>query len=163
MSSSFSKHSVTLRWIVELLNQRRIPCAFCGGLAAAGYGSKRPLNDIDLFVPNNRFVEVVELGNQYISKAAQRYCESSEGWDVEYVQFKHCDVKVEVANDRDAFIYDMAEKSWVRLNIDYSNCQYQSVLGIYIPLMHRDELIAYKNKLARPVDCQDVEAMINAS
>lgn len=42
---------------------------------------------------------------------------------------------------------------------DFANCQHRSVLEINIPLMHRDELIAYKIRLHPPVDREDVEAM----
>ncbi|MEW8323409.1 MAG: hypothetical protein AB2606_12270 [Candidatus Thiodiazotropha taylori] len=59
--------SEALQWIVSLLNQHRIPFLICGGLAAVGYGSKRELNDIDLFVPGELFKKVVLLGNEHFS------------------------------------------------------------------------------------------------
>ncbi|MCG7984840.1 MAG: hypothetical protein JAY90_19065 [Candidatus Thiodiazotropha lotti] len=67
------------------MNQHQIPFLICGGLAAIGYGSKRELNDIDLFVPGKLFKTVVLLGNEQIRKPPQRNCEVSEGWDLEYV------------------------------------------------------------------------------
>ncbi|MCG7931477.1 MAG: hypothetical protein ABW125_18250 [Candidatus Thiodiazotropha lotti] len=90
--------SEALQWIVSLLNQHQIPFLICGGLAAIGYGSKRELNDIDLFVPGKLFKKVVLLGNEQIRKPPQRYCEVSEGWGLEYVQFIYCGIKIDVGN-----------------------------------------------------------------
>lgn len=43
-----------LRWVVSILKKQRIPFQISGGLAAHIYGSKRPLNDIDLDVPEDK-------------------------------------------------------------------------------------------------------------
>ena len=83
--------TAALDWIFSLLNQRKVPCVFCGGLAAIGYGSGRSLHDIDLFVPGDRFREVVQAGGKYVSKPTQHYREQSEDWDLEYVQFMQLD------------------------------------------------------------------------
>lgn len=56
-----------LKWISSLLIEKDIPFAVCGGLAAIGYGSTRPLNDIDIFVPGKYFQMVVSAGSEHIS------------------------------------------------------------------------------------------------
>tara|TARA_R110002124_G_scaffold234886_1_gene400228 strand:- start:18090 stop:18578 length:489 start_codon:yes stop_codon:yes gene_type:complete len=148
-----------LEWIVTLLQDQDIPFVVCGGLAAIGYGASRPLNDIDLFVPDNHFSTIVEWGKDHITKPAQRYYESTEGWDVEYVQFVYDGIKIEVGNTKDVSIYDQVNRQWVALNIDFTRTRTVSVMGIPVPLMNRDQLIAYKTLLARPVDMADIQAM----
>ena len=162
MDSLLPKQTAALSWIFTLLSGREIPCVFCGGLAAIGYGSRRPLHDIDLFVPGDRFIEVVQAGEKYISKPAQHYREHSEGWDLEYVQFMYRDIKVEVGNSNNASIYDSKEEKWVSLDIAFERSHYQQLLGIEIPLMQRDDLIAYKTRLGRPVDSEDIADMLRS-
>jgi hypothetical protein len=159
MSRTQQNHAKALHWIVLLLRNHDVPFLICGGLAAIGYGSKRAINDIDLFVPSERFREVVYLGASYISKPAQRYCEAAEGWDLEYVQFKHSGVKIEVGNPDGAKILNSATNRWVSLELDFSSIETRSVLGIPLPLMKPEALADYKHKLGRPVDLQDIETM----
>jgi len=136
-----------LRWIV------------CGGLAANFYGSKRPLQDIDLFVPASHFWEVVEAGIDYISKPAQYYCEEAEGWDLEYVQFLHSGVKVEVGSSKGTRIYNPKNSCWETLEIDFKNTIQDRIFGIEVSVMPITDLINYKSVLGRPVDFEDIAAV----
>lgn len=126
----------------------------CGGLAAIAYGSRRPLNDIDLFVSDEHFQAVVAFGAGFISKPPQIYC--GEGWDLEYVQFNHHGTKVEVGNAADAKIFDDAKNAWIELDIDFENVQRLHVLGVDLPIMSAAALINYKKKLDRAVDREDI-------
>ncbi len=148
-----------LAWIIELAGIANVPIQFCGGLAANCYGSRRELNDIDLFVPAAGFREIVKLGEQAISKPAHVYKEESEGWNLEYVQFTYKGIKVEVGNARGAQIYDATTSSWVLLKIDFSKSVSKSIYGLEVPVMPCDELIAYKQKLSRKVDLEDIRSI----
>lgn len=146
-----------LHWIVGLLRSRSVPFVVCGGLAARGYGSTRPLHDIDLFVPAARFAEVVQAGGPFTSKPAQRYRE--EGWNVEYVQFIYHGTKIELGNAEGVEVQDHATGQWVALEIDFAQCERACLFGEEVPLMAREHLVAYKRHLGRPVDLVDVEAI----
>ncbi|MCG8489230.1 MAG: nucleotidyltransferase family protein [Chromatiales bacterium] len=159
---SEQNQSEALKWIVSLLNQHQIPFLICGGLAAIGYGSNRQLNDIDLFVTSSHFKKVVSLGNQYISKPAQHYCETTEGWDLEYVQFEYRGIKIEVGNPDGAKIFDTSNDTWSALKLDFSSIESKTILGIEVPLMNPKALLEYKTKLGRPVDLQDIEAITSS-
>lgn len=150
-------HQEATKWIVDLLRNRNIPFLICGGLAAKGYGSERDLNDIDLFVPGERFSDVVEAGQEFISKPAAHYRE--EGWDLTYVQFRYEGVKVEVGSAAGASIFDKASQAWISLDIDFSRYETMSLLGVELPLMLREDLVRYKLALSRPVDIEDVQAI----
>ncbi|WP_461534933.1 hypothetical protein [Spongorhabdus nitratireducens] len=148
-----------LKWIVELLNRRNIPFAVCGGLAAISYGSTRPLNDIDLFVPAQYFQQAVEAGRAYISKPAQHYCEVSEGWDLEYVQFIYRDVKIEIGSADHMKIYDRSVKEWVPLEVDFAEVSIRKVLGLEVSVLSKQALLDYKAILGREVDLLDIAAI----
>lgn len=150
-------HHIAARWIVGLLRDRHIPFLICGGLAAKGYGSKRDLNDIDLFVPGEHFPSVVRAGQEFVSKAAAHRQE--EGWDLIYVQFKYEDIKVEVGSADRPKIFDSGSDTWVPLDIDFSRYTPAHLLGLELPLMLKDDLIQYKSALSRPVDIQDIRAI----
>ncbi|MCA8863307.1 MULTISPECIES: quinone oxidoreductase family protein [unclassified Halomonas] len=150
-------HSLAAQWIVGLLRERNIPFQICGGLAAKGYGAERALNDIDLFVPDEHFMTVVQAGQAHISKPAAHYCE--EGWDLTYVQFKYKDIKVEVGNAEGAHILDAASQTWVPLHIAFDRYETVNLLGLALPLMLKEDLIRYKSMLSRPVDIDDVRAI----
>lgn len=150
-------HEVAAKWIIGLLREKNIPFLVCGGLAAKGYGSERELNDIDLFVPGERFSEVVQAGQGFISKPAARYRE--EGWDLTYVQFMHDGVKVEVGKAKDMRIFDVNSQAWIPLNVDFSRYETVGLLGLELPLMRKEDLIRYKTALSRPVDMEDLRAI----
>ncbi|MDX1458161.1 MAG: hypothetical protein R3276_11285 [Marinobacter sp.] len=150
-------HHLAARWIVGLLRDRNIPFLICGGLAAKGYGSERELNDIDLFVPGEHFSLVVQVGKDFVSKAAAHRQE--EGWDLTYVQFIYEGIKVEVGSADGPKIFDAGSKIWVPLNIDFSRYAMVNLLGLELPLMLKDDLVQYKSTLSRPVDIEDIHAI----
>ncbi|MCG7990390.1 MAG: hypothetical protein JAY99_09590 [Candidatus Thiodiazotropha lotti] len=148
--------SEALNWIVSLLNQHRIPYMICGGLTAIGCGSKLELNDIDLFAPGVLFQKVVELGKKYISKPPQHYC---EGWDLEYVQFIYCGVKIEVGNPNGANFFCLSKCTIDLVEIGLPLYEANLLLDLKVTLMNRNALIKYKKTLGRPVDLLHIEVI----
>lgn len=148
-----------LKWITSLLADNEIPYLICGGFAAFAYGSMRNINDIDIFVPEEKFDHVVSLGKKHVSKHAKRYLEEAEGWNVKYVQFKYKDTKIEVGSSEGVEVFDKSFKQWVELKINFSRIEYRSMYGIRVPLMKIEDLINYKKVLSRSVDIQDINGM----
>lgn len=146
--------NAALQWISDLLKERDIPFVVCGGLAAIAYGSTRPLNDIDLFVPCQHFQKVISAASDHISKPAKRSRE--EGWHLEYIQFIYEGTKVEIGNAEQAEIFDSNSNEWKALSIDFSRVNDVEVLGVTVPVMRVEDLISYKKKLGRPVDREDI-------
>lgn len=143
-----------LDWIIDILESNDIPYLLCGGVAAIAYGSKRKLNDIDVFVPEDRFNDVIAFGAPYISYGPQRY--KDQHWDVYYVQFIVDGQKIEVGSDKDVRIYDCINGKWIPLKPDFKSFERISVLGHMAKVMSLGELIGYKSKLAREVDKIDI-------
>ena len=148
-----------LKWISSILEEKQTPYMICGGLAAIAYGSSRPLNDIDIFVPDQYFQSVVDSGVEYVSKPAKRY--KGYGWDLEYVQFIYKGTKIEVGNTKEAKMQSAATGEWVALHVDFSCPVNRVVLGCKVALMPEADLIGYKEVLGRQVDIEDIEAMKN--
>ncbi|WP_420589512.1 nucleotidyltransferase domain-containing protein [Bacterioplanoides sp.] len=150
---------IALQWIVALLEQHHIPYLICGGLAANFYGSQRELNDIDLFVAEEYFQQIVRLTSEYISRPPERYLEQSEGWDLDYFQLIYHNTKIEIGSHKDVRIFDANTQRWTSLNINFETKVRGQVAGVTADFMAQADLIAYKDCLARTVDCQDVRAI----
>jgi len=56
----------TLKWIVEILEKRKIRFNVLGGLAAYAYGSKRMLIDIDLAMKNEDYQKILQDIKDYV-------------------------------------------------------------------------------------------------
>ncbi|MFC3852240.1 nucleotidyltransferase [Salinispirillum marinum] len=150
--------NAALQWISDLLRERDIPFVVCGGLAAIAYGSTRPLNDIDLFVPGKHFQSVVSAGSPHVSKSAKRSREA--GWHLEYIQFIYEGVKVEVGNAEQVEIFDSDSHEWTELHLDFSRVKDIEVMGVALPVMNVEDLIHYKRILNRPVDRDDLAQIV---
>lgn len=61
-----------LSWIVEVLRRAEVPFQVVGGLAARAYGAKRPLADLDFYVPTSRLDDVADATAAYVSRLPSR-------------------------------------------------------------------------------------------
>ena len=147
-------HKDALIWVNSLLAECCIPNQICGGLAAYGYGVKRDIHDIDMFVPAACYQQAVSLCREHMTKPSSRYVE--QGWDVTYFQCVFGGVKVEVGNAEGVQIQCRTSTEWHPLTIDFECSNLTVVLGVEIPLMPVHQLIAYKTLLGREVDVQDI-------
>ena len=147
-------------WIITILETRQIPYLICGGLSAIAYGSNRPLNDIDIFVPKKHYRKLVAQGKHYITFGPERY--QDQYWNVDYVQFTVGGQKIEIGNSDGAEIFDSTKRKWVPINIDFESYSIVSVFGKEARIMKKSALIAYKRKLAREVDIVDVYQINNS-
>lgn len=147
-----------LTWIIEFLEGNNIPYVACGGIAAKVYGSKRELNDIDIYVPDEYFVLVTEFGSSYITYGPKHY--KDKQWDLTYVKFDYHGQDVEVGSDKECKIYDSQQSKWVVQSIDFDDYQRHKIFGVELKVMSKNNLIAYKKQLSRDVDIDDI-AQIN--
>ena len=143
-----------LEWIEDKFRKYDTPRLYCGGLAVKAYGGTRPLNDIDVFVPDVTFWPLVEALKDHIRKPAIRQCEA--GWDLTYVQFVYDGMKIEIGSDDTPRIQDGTTGQWCALDIDFDDAEMRTYGECDLPVMARDKLIAYKQILAREVDLIDV-------
>lgn len=148
------KSRQALNWIIDFLEANQIPYLICGGLAAMAYGAKRPLNDIDLYVPEQHYQTVINFGREHTSFGPARWVDKH--WDVEYVQFDYKGQKIEVGSDHDLKIYDAINNRWHKKHLDFHEYSQITVLGRQVHIMDKQTLIIYKSKLSREVDLVDI-------
>lgn len=143
-----------ITWIIEFLEENKIPYIICGGLACIGYGSNRALHDIDFYVPKKDFAKVVEFGKDYISMSACRV--QNINWDIEFVQFTYKGIKIEIGSDNNIKTCNRKNGGWFHEKIKFDKYSLINLYGRDLKVMNIEDLIEYKSRLLREVDKLDL-------
>lgn len=143
-----------LNWIVGLLRRRGYPFAVVGGLAANVYGASRPLNDIDIDVPRRVFTDCRNDFAQFVTFGPAAYRDAE--FDIELLSLRFAGQDIDLTAAETIRLYDKSKPAWVELPTDLSATEEHRILGLSIPVMRKDLLIAYKNVIARETDLSDV-------
>lgn len=146
-----------LNWIKAIIDKEAIPYQIVGGFAARAYGAKRPINDIDMYIPMESVEKILPYVEDFISKPLKHYVE--ELWDVQYFQLKYREQKIEVGLSPGGKFYDKTDEIWIDQTIDFSSSFKGQMYGIDILIMPRNDLIEYKRRLGREVDIIDIAEM----
>ena len=148
-------HACALRWIVGELRALGVPFQAVGGLAAFAYGARRPLADLDFYVPEARLTDVARAVHPYVVRPPSPY--RDEWWDLTFMKLLYGESEIELAGAERARYLGRADRVWRSAEIDFSAAVELPVMGTVIPVMPRAQLIAYKKQLDRQVDRQDIE------
>jgi len=144
-----------LIWITELLKDLNIPFQITGGLAAQAYGSKRELQDIDLDIPEDKFDVIQTAVQEYIIYGPEIYI--SKNWNLLLMTLNYHHQEIDLGGAYNTQIFNPKTNRWHELITDFSKAIPREVLGLTLPVISRDELLAYKKILARPVDLADIK------
>lgn len=128
-----------------------------GGLAAQAYGSTRALVDIDLYVPTGRLDEIAEHCSEQLRWGPGHVREA--GWDIVFLKLERGGQEVELGGADEVWIQERATGRWIRETVDLAASVPLEVLGLTVPVMPRESLVAYKRRLDREVDRQDLREM----
>ncbi len=153
-----SKVKNGLIWIQSSLECLDIPYQVVGGLAAYIYGAKRPIADIDLYIPREAAHKLMPSLSAYISKPLNHYFEGN--WDLEYFQLIYEGQKIEIGLTPKVRIRQ-SDGDWVIQHVDYTSSIFSEFEGIRVPIMPKYQLIEYKLILAREVDFFDIDLIDN--
>ena len=149
-----------LGWIVEVLRRTDVPFQVVGGLAARAYGAKRPLADLDFYVPTSRLEDVADVTAAYVSRLPSHYQDAC--WDLTFMKLDYDGRAIELGGADGAQYFDRQAGLWREAGIRFDFSVERTIFGIRVPVMPRDQLIAYKQRLDRDVDRQDVAEMLGA-
>lgn len=146
-----------LQWIADVLDRVGARYQVVGGLAARAYGATRPLVDLDLYVEGEHFDSALDEVSAFCTwgPAAHR----DDTWDLTFAKLDRTGVRIELARAEGARYFDRIRGAWVEQGIDFSRSERREVLGVLVPVIPREQLVAYKRALAREVDRVDLEQM----
>jgi hypothetical protein len=145
-----------LIWIVGILSKNRIPFYVSGGLAAMVYGSKRPVYDIDIEISDLDFDKLFLLVKNYAVYGPQRY--RDDNFDILLITLEHDEQKIDISGNESDKIYNNKKGEW-EAGGAISNIVEKEIFGLKIPIISRQDLVAYKRKIGRPSDLEDVAAI----
>jgi hypothetical protein len=149
--------AAALKWIVEELERRDIPFALVGGVAANAYGTTRPLNDIDIDVPERFLPVLAEELKSFRTFGPERSI--SDCFDCQLLGFSYKGQEIELSGAEGLLIRDTSSEKWVPWPTDLSEVERRIVLGLTVPVMGRKQLIEYKRFAGRATDLMDVSEL----
>lgn len=144
-----------LKWITDILKKYQIPFQIAGGLAARAYGATRPLDDIDIDLPEPCFESIFAEISPYTTFGPARY--KSELWDLYLLTLNYKGQPIDLSGANTVKIFNKVTGKWQKIPADFSKVETKKVLGLKVPIIPLTELIKYKTVLNREVDRIDVQ------
>lgn len=143
-------------WIVGILKKHKIPFQITGGCAARAYGSKRPLSDIDIDVPENAIKQIASEAKDYIKRGPDRYIDDNFDLMLLTLNFEGQEIDIcgDVCKTRSG-----VGGEWLGSKTDFSKYEIKELYGTKVPVENKADLIKYKKQMAREVDLEDIKQM----
>lgn len=148
----------TLLWITDILKKHHIPFQISGGLAARAYGAIRPIADIDIDIPNDKFEIIKNEVSSFITYGPAHF--KSEKWDLLLMTLNYKGQAIDLSGIYQTKIFNEKTASWIELADDLSSAVICHVLGLNLPVIPKHSLISYKQILVRPEDIIDINEML---
>jgi hypothetical protein len=146
-----------LYWVVNELNKRKIPFALVGGIAANIYGTTRLLNDIDIDIPENKLALVAQELSDYLNFDPEHSI--SKCFDCQLIGLNYFGQEIELGGAESLKIKDVDSGQWLSWPTDLNAVEWHTYLGLSVPVIAKNKLIAYKKLAGRDVDLLDVKEL----
>lgn len=160
-----SKLENALKWITGILENLKIPYQISGGLAARIYGSGRPVNDIDIDVPEDRMEEIVPRVKKYIIQDLGRHKEKK--WDLKLMVLDYHGQLIDISGAENIKIFNETSQEWELHPSKLNQARACEFMGLKLPVNNPKELLEYKRIMIAPghehhvKDAEAVEKFIN--
>ena len=151
--------TTALKWVTGIFNQMEICYQVVGGLAARCYGSIRPLHDIDFYVPGKDISTLEKILTEHIKSGPEYY--QDEHWDLVFMKLIYNGQQIEIGDADNTKYFDSQSQRWIKEEINFSESNIIEFEGIALPVMPKQALIEYKQRLNRKVDRIDIKEMQN--
>jgi len=142
------------KWIVGLLHQENIPFQISGGFAARLYGSDRPLYDIDIEIHDEDFAKLLPFVKEKIIYGPDRY--KDETFELLLMTLKYDGQEIDICGCDSDLLFNQETKEWESCGTDIAKAVEKEVYGVKVPIVAWQNLVAYKKKIRRPTDLEDV-------
>lgn len=143
-----------LSWIVGILNKHEVPFQISGGFAAKLHGSTRPLWDIDIDIPNEKFGDIMPDIETYLVSTPERF--RNDNFDLLVMTLNYEGQEIDISGGDDIKIQD-TQGEWHVNASDFSRYELKEAYGLTVPVIKKEDLIRYKKILNRPVDLEDIK------
>lgn len=154
-----AKLESALKWIISILNKHHVPFQIAGGFGARLYGSRRPVNDIDIDIPNENFKDILPEIREFITFGPARY--RDEKWDLDLITLDYKNQLIDISGAFGAKLYNETSKNWQPYPCQFETAHLIKMFGMDLPVMNPHDLIAYKGLLNGAHQKEDILAMEN--
>lgn len=144
-------------WIVGLLRKHKIPFQISGGFAANIYGSKRPLADIDIDLPDKKIYDIQSDVKKFTIYGPRRY--KDKEFDLLLMTLKYKGQEIDLCGINSQKLFNKQTSRWTREKINLSKAVKKKAYNLIVPVISLKNLINYKKKISRDVDIMDVTAL----
>lgn len=146
-----------LKWIVDILKKHSIQYQISGGFAAHLYSAQRPVNDIDIDFPEDKFDNIYDEIKEFITFGPAHY--KDERWDLKLVTLNFHGQEIDIGGAYTTKIYDDTLNTWVSVPVDFSKAQTLNIQGMKVSVIDLHDLIEYKKLLSGTHQMNDIEAV----
>lgn len=153
-TSKEQKLKRALKWIIGIFDKYDIPYQITGGFAAHIYGATRPINDIDIDLPEAGIDKIVPDVKGYIVKGPMQY--KDDWWDLYYMLLDYQGQEIDLGGLK-VKIFDHKTKEWVESPVNLSTSKQKAVKGIKVNVVDPMQLINYKQFLWGEHQKRDIE------
>ena len=150
---------LALKWITTILQKHQIPFQISGGFAAHIYGSTRPVNDIDIDLPEEKFDLILPEIKPYIIFGPAQYKDAR--WDLKLVTLNYNGQEIDLGGAFKAKIFNDELQSWTNFSANLQKTQSHNLNGLIIPVIAPQDLINYKKLLSGNHQKKDIKAIEN--
>ena len=154
------KTEAAFRWIWQLLAERKIPFVVGGGFAVRLFGGTRPVYDIDLEIPEERFRELLPAVQPYVVSGPSRF--KDELFDVFLLTLDYQGQLIDITAAESIRVYDTNAQVWRDDPTDFEAVEMREAYGLTVKVQRPDLLVRYKRWIARATDLQDVDELERA-
>jgi hypothetical protein len=147
-------------WLITILQKHHIPYQISGGFAAKIYGAKRPLLDIDIDLPEERFDELLTDIGPYLIYGPKMW--RGEGFKVYLMTLDYHGQAIDIGGSHLTQIWHRKKHAWVPLKTHLTHFTWKYLLHHRVKVIPKDELISYKSALNRRVDKKDLKDLVQS-
>lgn len=148
------KLKAALIWIVNILKKNNIPYQITGGLAAHIYGATRPINDIDIDIPDDAIYRIKDDVKEYLIEGPMKY--KDDKWDLNLLSLNYKGQEIDLGGALETRIFDETTHTWVPSPANLNTAKIKSFLGLEIKVVDPHDLIKYKELLGGDHQKQDI-------
>ncbi|MFH0948947.1 MAG: hypothetical protein V1802_00490 [Candidatus Aenigmatarchaeota archaeon] len=144
-------------WVVEILKAHKIPYRISGGFAARIYGTKRPLADIDIEVPDKYVDKILPHVQNFVVRGPARF--KDKNWDIYLLTIKYKGQMIDFSGTDTEKLFSRKRNRWVKFSADFPKVTRKKVYGKTVNVIRKEDLIYYKNIIRRRVDIKDIKEL----
>lgn len=146
-----------LHRIIEILDKYKIQYRISGWFSAYLYGANRPINDIDIDIPEDDFEKIYDNIKEYIILWPEEYQDQKR--NLKLITLNYFGQEIDIWWAFHGKIFDDIRQEWIPNPVDFSKSRKMNIDGLEIHVIDPNDLIHYKQLLSGEHQKIDIKAV----